>query len=221
MEGVTQREANDVAHAVLSATRFLAPNGTTRLGITLVPHRDAARAAAGGKELILDPTPAANEIPIVAGRGDFVDVTTADGTTYSALQVTRVEIDDHGPLFFVEAPKSWHVPKPSPTSTDAPRPPAETTLQLRSDDLTLAMECATFDSVKALVVLPLTRDTGLSYARLLGTPPRGCVSAAVRKAGAALSKAFAARMVAAAGQKGAWPYTSGGGRSRGDAHPLS
>ena len=179
--------------ALTEAPRFFLPSeGTTRLGISLAPHGDGAEE---GKKLVLDPTPAANEIAVAAGFGDFVDVTTADGTKYIALQVTHVEVDDEGLLFSVEAPKPWHVPNPPPTSADATQLPAESPLlQLRTGELTLAMEWATFDSVKTLVVLPITRGSGLSYARLLGAPRRGCVSTAAHKGNVAeLCAAFAAR----------------------------
>ena len=63
------------------------------------------------------------------------------------------------------------LPPPIPAApAKAATADVETAFELRSDEIELAAEFSTFDTVKSLLVMPLTIDTGRSYAQLLGAP---------------------------------------------------
>ena len=190
MEGVSLYDARAVYHALLHGERLLYPDGTTKIAIKL-EERDAfaTEGAAVGHQLVLCDRAECGDgaISVAAGQHDFV-TRVSDGRL---LYVLEVRIVDGGvPMFIVEEPKPWKLPRPPPPGADVRRktltaaadaPPA-VPLELCHDEIRLAAEYSTFDTAKTLVVMPITAGTGRSYAQLLGAAPLTCASTAMDRA---------------------------------------
>ena len=197
MEGIAYREAVAAHHALVHAERWLLRDGATVLGIAFKPH-----AEGGGVELVLLATgtpPSAGARLVIAAKHDYVRrrsdgrllyVTNVTGNggqiVFSARSLDSV-INADG---FTTGP--WFLPVPLPAGYTAAASPLQ--LELCGDEIELAMEFATFNSVKFLVVLPLTLGRDLSFAQCLGTAPSGCTSLASHKAKHETPKEVASRL---------------------------
>ena len=195
MEGVTQTESFAIQDALENAKRFVASSGATRLGIRLKKLDGEGSGSTGnegsiGRRLVLDDARTHDEIEIVAAKCDFVR--RVDDEDRRILYVTDVTIDAGQPQYAARSLDSvieaggcttgpWLLPRPLPPGHQIEASPL--LLLLRCGEIELAMEVATFDSFKSLVVLPLTQGEDCSFAQLLGAPADGCVSASAHKAG--------------------------------------
>ena len=181
MEAVSLHEAREIQDALLNAKRVLWRDGTVRLAVEF-KNRDDGDTGGGapiGRHLVLRDTISASrgEVKyVVAAKADFV-TRVSDGRLF---YVREVSIDDDGePLFSVEEPKPWRLPRPPPDQWTPANAEQRRPITLRSDEIELAAEYSTFNQIKHLVVVPLTKDTGLSYCQSLGATPLYCVSAAM------------------------------------------
>ena len=180
MEGVSVSELEVMLRMVYHAKRWRMPDGSTRLGIEL-KLLDTSTTVSGQQGRFLkcsDPHVelAAGAVEVAACVGDFVVRCSDD----HLLFVT--DLDRIGGIwtFSVEEPKPYRLPCPLPPSCSGGATvvmPAGYTL--RSTEFRLAPEAATPDTLKDLIVLPLTKGTGKGYTQLLGAPLDGAFSRAV------------------------------------------
>ena len=180
MEAVSLGEARAIHNALLHAKRFLHHDGVVRLAVTL-KSRDTGGVARDpiGRQLVLCDTVQDGTIEVVAAVSDFV-TRVSDGRLFYVLEVSIV---DGKPLFTVEEPKPWRLPCPPPHRWMAANDARQTKpITLSSDEIDLAAEYSTFNQMKYLIVMPITKGTGQSYAQLLGATPLHCVSTAMERA---------------------------------------